>query len=186
MATITGNNNGNFLLGTAQNDLIQGLAGNDTLMGQNGNDDLFGNDGDDKLLGEAGNDNLYGGFGNDKLLGETGSDFLSGGAGNDVIDGGGIGFGSEEVDTLTGGAGADTFVLGQNFGASYLGFGYASITDFTTGDKIQLHGSINEYSLDKSAAWNGGTAIFYNQTDLVGFVQNTTNISLSSDFNFVV
>ncbi|NEO91054.1 MAG: hypothetical protein F6K56_12720 [Moorea sp. SIO3G5] len=59
--------------------------------------------------------------------------------------------GINEIDSLTGGAGADTFVIGNSNNPYYVGGGgpaglndYALITDFQSGtDKIQLKQGIN-------------------------------------------
>ena len=55
------------------------------------------------------------------------------------------------ADFLTGGADADTFVLGDEFGAFYAEAGIADaaqITDFETGvDSIVLFGAASDYSL---------------------------------------
>jgi Ca2+-binding RTX toxin-like protein len=188
---ITGNKTNNVLDGLGGNDTVSGNGGNDTLWGWYGNDKLFGGDGNDALYGEADNDSLDGGKGNDKLSGGSGSDTLLGGAGKDTLTG--FGFGSNEYDILTGGNGtgnSDLFVLGDSFSAFYEGFGYATITDFkwTEGDKFQAHGSISDYSLDKTWNFVGGNALdtrVYYQGDLIAIVQDTTSVLLSLDFNFV-
>ena len=93
-----------------------------------GNDTLNGGSGADKVWGGSGNDNLSGGTGNDLLVGGFGADRMDGGAGNDVLlsrsdagemvaaqDGKTQIFAAETAafkavnDTLTGGAGGDTF-----------------------------------------------------------------------------
>lgn len=146
---------------------------------------------DDVLVGTKGNDLLYGGDGNDRLLGQKGNDLLDGGAGNDTIDGGagndlirGYAVGGEmhifgesgphQVDDLTGGAGADTFVMtDQNGNPGYLNDdllnadvrdargnllqpnnsgGFAVIRDFQASldkkqDSIQLDGFAQQYRL---------------------------------------
>ncbi|MFB8792147.1 MAG: calcium-binding protein [Potamolinea sp.] len=196
-----------FIWGNNGDDTIFGYEGNDTLKGWNGNDYLYGNQGNDKLEGENGNDflagyedndTLLGGAGNDTLgdwyHGEPGNDLLDGGEGNDVLYGYGRG---TEYDTLTGGGGADKFVLGQETNSSvngyayYLGLGYATITDFNwqEGDKIQAFGSINDYSLG-TGNWSGNsdldTGIYY-QGDLIAVVQDKSgsDVLLGIDFNFV-
>jgi Ca2+-binding RTX toxin-like protein len=186
--------------GLEGNDLIEGRGGNDILYGDSGNDRIYGGTGNDNLYGGTDNDNLYGGTGNDKLYGQAGDDNLYGQAGNDVLTGG-IGkdylngFGSgEEYDILTGGTEADTFAVGSpnNNIIQYLGAGYATITDFNKvqGDKIQLLDLVesnNQYSLG-SGNWQGSnapdTGIFY-KGDLIGVVQDTTNVSFQKDFTFV-
>jgi Ca2+-binding RTX toxin-like protein len=176
--------------GTIYNDIIDPLnisddyifadAGNDIAYGWDGNDTIDGWTGNDTLYGEAGNDYLLGYDGNDTLSGGTGTDTLNGEWGNDILNGGGYSYDSFEYDTLTGGAGADTFVLGDYFGAQYEGSGYATITDFNwaEGDKIQVYGNVEDYSL---SAYGSGVDIFY-QGDLLAYVENTTDVIPSLDF----
>jgi Ca2+-binding RTX toxin-like protein len=99
---------------------------------------------------------LSGGDGNDSLLSGTGNDSLTGGIGTDWLQGtSALSKGAKQFDTLTGGAGNDTFVLGDS-GFAYYNFSetdtpldYAVITDFATGDKLQLK------TIDGSLAGNG-------------------------------
>ncbi|HEY9771298.1 MAG TPA: hypothetical protein V6C71_22845, partial [Coleofasciculaceae cyanobacterium] len=83
----------------------------------------------------------------------------------------------------SGGAGADTFVLGDAMGAFYQGSGYATITDlnWTEGDKIQAYGSTSDYTL---TSFGNGIDINY-QGDLIGHVENTSDVVISEDFTFV-
>jgi Ca2+-binding RTX toxin-like protein len=165
-----------------------GRAGNDTLYGSSGSDDtLYGNRGSDTLVGNGGNDSLFGGYGADYLSGGTGGDSLSGGAGNDVLIGYSINFGIEpefEFDTLEGGTGADTFVLGEGF-AFYLDEGdeFARILDFSRaeGDKLQVFGSPIDYSLEVNVF---GVYVNY-QDELIAVVENVTDLNFQLDFNFV-
>jgi len=93
------------------NDVVQHVGSLDAeLYGEDGNDRLTGGNGNDLLTGSDGNDTLVGGSGNDTLWGGAGRDYLTSGAGDDVLipdlstttdDG--------ERDTVSGGAGADTF-----------------------------------------------------------------------------
>ncbi|MBP2296818.1 Calx-beta domain-containing protein [Azospirillum rugosum] len=106
---------------------LQQVAGSSSLFERVPDLTLTGTEGDDVLTGGAGADTINGGGGNDRLLGLAGNDSLTGGAGNDTLDGG-IGY-----DTLTGGTGDDTFLFSTT--ASY---GYATITDFGQGDRIDL------------------------------------------------
>lgn len=76
-----------------------------------GDDSLYGGDGDDLLSGDGGDDQLYGGDGADSLSGGDGSDFLYGGQ-----------RGAGNLDLLTGGNGADVFVLSYGHQASGAGF----------------------------------------------------------------
>ena len=169
--------------GIPGDDIIYGGGGHDKLYGDGGNDFLIG----DKLFGgwsaPIGNDLLDGGEGNDWLYGGGGNDTLLGGSDNDYLDGAFGGYTSEQ-DKLTGGSGADVFSLGYTGSYTeikYLGEGFATITDFTywEGDKIQIGGSISDYTLDKSANISGldtlDTAIYRNG-DLIAVVQDKTDV----------
>lgn len=141
---------------------------------------LVGDAGDNTLTGTEYNDTITGGAGHDTLFGGYGDDILTG-SNPDVFDSG-----SGELDTITGGYGADVFVLGDSHEAYYQGYGYgdyATITDFDwyEGDKIQVHGVAEDYS---TSEYNGGTDIYY-QSELIGYVENTTDVIIASDFNFV-
>lgn len=105
---------GSLRLGTNLADAITGGAGNDTMYGYAGSDSLDGGAGNDYIDGGIDSDILYGGIGNDTVLGGAGNDTLIGvvfpPAGNP-----GLG----EIDSLIGGANADTFVLGDGFSVYY-------------------------------------------------------------------
>lgn len=181
------------LSGLGGSDHLFGGFGNDKLYGGDGNDDLDGGFGEDSLYGGSGSDELIGGDGNDWMYGGTGSDELIGGSGNDYLDG--YGNGQMEYDTLTGGTEADKFVLGSytNTKPYYSGLGYATITDFNKAeaDKIQLtdygFGDKSNYTLG-TGNWGGSNALdtgIYYKGDLIGVVQDLTNMSFASDFTFV-
>jgi hypothetical protein len=100
--------------GTSQNDFIQGGEGNDDLNGGSG--------GFDTIVGGRGNDTLRASAGGSTLIGTNNFDrgfdtFIPGPPGS---------FGStvrtydlaQDQDTLYGGAGADTFVLGDTLGTT--------------------------------------------------------------------
>ncbi|MBD1804977.1 hypothetical protein H6F98_05865 [Microcoleus sp. FACHB-SPT15] len=167
--------------------LAYGRTGNDTLYGSDGSEDtLYGNRGNDTLFGNDGDDSLFGGYGSDTLYGGAGADELYGGAGNDYLIGYGGGTNPEfDFDTLEGGTGADTFVLGEGFAfyTSPATDEFARIVDFSRaeGDKIQVFGSISDYSLELGIF--GETQISY-QGNLIGVVENVTNLSLQLDFTF--
>ncbi len=84
------------------------LSGIKSILGSGQADEFTGSDGDDVILGNGGGDVLVGGAGNDMISGGAALDTLTGGDGNDVF--------KDTILNLTG----DT------------------ITDFGTGDKIQL------------------------------------------------
>ena len=198
---IFGQFNGNDGGDANGNDTVRGGRGNDTVNGGGGDSFIYGDKGDDYLFGQFGNDVLFGGSENDVLEGNRGNDSLDGGEGNDTL----YGFrfddlpiaGSKEIDTLTGGVGADRFILGfSRLGANVAyqdgipGQGtdnYALITDFNLveGDLIQVIGprdSITSYVLSirlapSPAGLPPGTAIYtttVNDNDeLIGIVQGT-------------
>ncbi|WP_342237924.1 beta strand repeat-containing protein [Inquilinus sp. OTU3971] len=154
------------VFGDAGNDVLLGGAGNDSLDGGDGNDLLEGAAGGDTLIGGSGIDtasyassaagvtvNLATGAASggdaagdtfssiEQVLGSGFVDTLTGGAnantlwgmaGNDVLIGGGGG------DVLKGGAGDDSFVYTALSDSAASGFGKDTITDFTTGDRIDL------------------------------------------------
>ena len=152
---------------------------------------LIGNDDNNILYGLAGNDILNGGAGNDTLLGGSGNDTLLGGDGNDRLDG--YGTTGIEFDALSGGTGSNTFVVGGSWGVSYLGDGYATITDWNpAADFIEARGDARQYFLLADDFGLGSslvdTGIYYignNTLDLIAVVQDSNNISVSRDFQFV-
>ena len=178
--TVLGGSGNDFVAGNPGDDIVSGENGDDTVSGGSGNDFVAGNAGNDSVLGDAGDDEITGNDGNDTLIGETGDDTLIGGADSDLISGN-IGddlligvnntdpdsdFGTGEQDTLTGGAGSDTFILadtnsifyddGDSFSAGDADF--ALITDFNPGnDIIQLQGSADLYELDFFTSSTGTT-----------------------------
>ena len=107
--------------------------------------------------------------------------------------------GNGEVDILIGKQGADTFVLG-NVNRPFYDDGdmsqpglqdYALIKGFVAaeGDKIQLHGSVDEYLLGTTPTGTpSGTAIFHNQdevSELIAVVENASPSGLAGAFTFV-
>jgi Ca2+-binding RTX toxin-like protein len=173
--------------------IFSGDTGNDQLNGSNTNVQVigFGGSGNDTLQGGSASDELFGDDGNDSLMGWSGNDILSGGAGNDRLDG--YAFTGTEFDTLTGGSGSDTFVLGWYNTAgvgnvSYLGTGYATITDWEGQfDFLEVLGSISQYSIQTGNFGVGGlatdSALLYGN-DLIAVIQDSTNINFSN-FRFI-
>ncbi|MGD9919455.1 MAG: calcium-binding protein, partial [Paenirhodobacter sp.] len=156
--TLSGGAGDDWLDGGAGNDRINDGAGDDTVFGGDGNDsiredryapidgsigmsDLYdGGEGDDVLAAIEGADTLLGGAGDDWLSAvdrvridydaypPTYGDLLEGGGGNDTLIG-------DVGDTLTGGDGADRFVL-ENEGY-FEGAGDAvTITDFDPAEDV--------------------------------------------------
>ena len=88
---LSGNDLGNFLLGSTGNDHLFGYKGNDILDGGEGNDRLEGGNGADILIGGVGNDKLYGGSS------EADTYVFAKGHGQDVVSD----YGSEDKHTDT-------------------------------------------------------------------------------------
>jgi Ca2+-binding RTX toxin-like protein len=161
-----------------------------------GTNEIQGTDGNDRLTGNAADQTIYGYAGDDILRGQEGQDLLIGGDGRDVL----VGVdptqqaGQGEIDTLSGGAGADSFKLGDRSKVYYndgqnntLGQeDCALIQDFSQaeGDIIQLHGSARDYFLGSAPqGLPEGTAIFKEtpgQNELIAVVQNNSDMSLDS------
>jgi serralysin len=170
-----------------------GYATGDTIRdfenvnGSNYNDTIRGSNDDNFIDGYDGDDRLYGLNGDDTLRGLEGDDVLFGGSGDDRLDGYGT-FGTE-FDRLTGGRGFDTFILGGDWGISYLKEGYATITDWNwEQDYIEVVGDARDYSLGITNFGIGtsalDTAIYY-EGNVIAWVQDSTNINIDRDFNFV-
>lgn len=166
--------------------LIWGSNGADFIAGNNLDDLILGRGGNDSLYGGSGDDVIYGGRGNDRLFGLGDNDELNGGSGNDYLSGRVYNNSQSGSDTLTGGSGADTFAIGYH-SIDYTGNSLSTITDFDRmeGDIIELYdygaNTINDYSL----GINGSDTNIYFQGDLIGIVENNTDISFDSDFTFV-
>ncbi len=149
-----------------------------------------------QITGTIANDNLSTGSGDDTITGGAGNDTIGGGGGDDII----IGVnpnsstpGKGEIDSLTGGAGSDKFILGD---VNWIGYDdgnttnagtsdYATIADFnTTNDTIQLRGSSGDYLL-----WVDGsnTKLYINKPgtepdELIAVINNQTALSLTASY----
>jgi len=133
----------------------RGNAGRNSLQGNSGNNVLDGGDMEDTLSGGAGNDTLTG-AGFDVLHGDAGNDVLradwtlTGGEGHDRLEGGISVWGDAGNDTmvsgagnaeLSGGLGADTFVVAQTPNADRSN--WDRYMDFTTGeDEMRFDGRV--------------------------------------------
>ncbi len=121
---ITGTEDADTLSGSEFDDQIDALAGDDVVSGLAGDDMISAEDGNDSLDGGEGNDSLIGGEGNDTLIGGDGADSMEGGLGDDVFWGvedsfnefhiiGKPSSSDQEVDTMQGGEGDDTLIMGS-------------------------------------------------------------------------
>ena len=178
--------------GSTGNDIVNGGAGSDVLNGKNGNDALTGDVGNDTLNAGNGNDAAWGGGGNDKMWGDSGNDTIIGGADTGSF----VGVDSTVTtlvktgrftahyvtvvthsvdqivagDTLTGGAGADTFTYN-------IGDGVDQINDFIKGvDHINLAASWFDGNKANgevlSFARGVDTMITFSETSVDGMVDN--------------
>ncbi|NEP52097.1 MAG: hypothetical protein F6K65_26190 [Moorea sp. SIO3C2] len=166
---------------------------------------MYGGEDNDQLNGGRANDELFGNRGNDQLNGNDGNDTLAG-AGY-AIDDTSSDYGVGEVDTLTGGSGADRFNLGTpertvngttvSKGVFYTASGkndFALIADFNVAeDTIGLLGSASDYVLVEQSFAGAGdsstdTLIHQNNSgqagELIGVVADVTGLALSSSTQF--
>lgn len=152
---------------TFLNDLDNNVSGL-----ENSNDVINGQGGSDVLSGLSGDDLLRGGDGNDTLIGGLGVDTLVGGKGEDTLDGG---FGA--LNTLTGGANADVFVMRRNQSQF--------VTDFQVGeDKFFLDGNLKFSDLSFFQV-SGATAIsVLSDNATIAVVAGVTKNILKSSSNF--
>ena len=132
-----------------------------------------------------------------------GSDIITGTNAAEVLNGVPTGStlrGSGSLDRLTGGGGNDLFLLGDALGRFYddgtPGLGstdLALLTDFSAGDKIQLHGSSADYRLvsgrHNRIAGVRIDAVSPGSPETIGFVQGATlaslNLADATQFTFI-
>jgi serralysin len=179
--TILDANTSNEFVGTSEGDVIVGGSQDDTISGV---------EGDDLIIGSGGNNLLVGGEDDDTLTG-AGIDINNSSENLLVISLERLG-----IDTLTGGTGEDTFILGGNpdsiadvDGSPVFLYDragnedYALITDFDPNeDKIVLGGSKDDYVLGSSpSGLPEGTGIF-RQEELIAIVQGSSNLSLNENY----
>ena len=174
-----------YLVGTADKDLIDGGGGDDVLYGRENADTLFGGsgqdviyaeEGDDTVYGGADNDSLFSGSGADQLFGEAGDDYLEAESGNNYLDGGS---GDDELvassgdDHLVGGSGADRLDAGAGTNILEAGEGDDTIVAEQGQNSIvfnQGDGFDTVYSRIESSAAEGAVLVkdlaYYNVTEI--------------------
>jgi Ca2+-binding RTX toxin-like protein len=120
------------VIGGNGDDTLAGQAGHDWVQGGTGDDVATGNSGDDAVIGDTGADDLDGGDGDDLLVGgevfsrdlttaELAAMRDAAAAGGDAVLPDDIDYAvtdDGDADTLTGGAGDDTLILGDGDTAS--------------------------------------------------------------------
>ncbi len=196
---LTGNEGQNTLDGGAGNDTLDGGSGADTMIGGPGNDSYRIDDAGDLVVespGEgtdtvtsalpaytlpadvenltlgptyASTGNLAGtGNGQDNTLrGNSGANALDGAGGDDTLIGG------DGNDTLTGGSGHDSFVVST--GDS----GTDTITDFATGDVLQVWGA--NFTSSGASSGDGATVLAGELQVATGGGQTTLSIGLDAN-----
>ena len=116
--------NGNFVVGTEENDNLNGSSSQDVIWAEGGNDNISTGAGNDLIYGGAGNDTINAGAGADIVYGEDGNDIINADSGNDTIyagtgddtinagEGDDVVYGEDGNDIIDGGAGNDTVDAG--------------------------------------------------------------------------
>lgn len=141
-------------------------------------DSIIGSGGGNTLDGFGGNDSLTGGLGNDTLLGGDGNDILQGTTDAPTVS-------SNEQDVLTGGSGSDRFILGNASGSFYKFAGdndFAQITDFSSGDQIQL-GTGDVYNVQRNDAGFDVFVVTNGVRDLIADVTVITGMGTATNTN---
>ena len=202
--SLTGNELDNSITGSAGSDTLDGQDGTDTLIGGAGDDYYVLTTSDaDLIVEEAGSGTdtvlidgsfsispweylenieltaavasiLTGNSQDNMITGNVLNDNISGGGGNDTLSGTSAA-GNGEIDTLTGGAGADLFVLGDSLAVFYNdlpGVGdYAFIRDFDVeqSDRLQLKNGATYLFAEGNIFGDGiggANSYLYNDTNL--------------------
>jgi Ca2+-binding RTX toxin-like protein len=163
--------------------------------GTSNRDVIYGSSQNDYIFGANGNDYLYGGLGNDTIAGGQGNDYLSGGDGDDILKGSDIinyytgipGLSVPEFDTLIGGSGRDTFVIGTNQASLNIGPGHVVIDDFTSFvDRIQAKNRFLTLRKQNMIGTGALDTLIYTGSDLIAIVKDNSTLQLNSTyFNFV-
>lgn len=172
--TIVGGSGNDTITLAAAGGLVTSNGGNDTIVSPTGASTVYGGDGTDSITTGAAADSIDGGAGVDNITTAAGADTVLGGAGADTINGG---LGS---DVLTGGTEGDVFQFLANTANESGGVPSATaldtITDWATGDKIDLVGT-NVTIQATAAAAVAGTANI-SATGLATFAASDTTLAL--------
>ncbi|BDB28967.1 VCBS domain-containing protein (plasmid) [Cupriavidus sp. P-10] len=150
MATLTGGNGSDNIIGTNSSDTILSGNGNDYVSAGEGNDYVDAGNGDDIVEGGDGNDTLLGANGKDRVFGGRGNDSLSGGNGTDAVYGGS---GDDVIGSLDG---SSALYTGDNGGDILYGDGFDSYANYQLG---RGHESAQPGN-DRIAGGNGDDLIY--------------------------
>lgn len=194
----TGNDNANVIAGNDGNNVVSGGGGDDGIAAGGGDDTVDGGTGGDQVRGGEGNDSAVGGEGNDIVLGNQGDDSATGGAGDDIVHGG---QGNDTVssfgaDTLYGGKGDD--VVTSDGGIAYGNQGADSVSG-SGGNEVlfggqgsdtilggsgddEIHGNAGDDTLDGGVG--NDNFVYLRATDGSDLIQNfdlaNDTVSISS------
>ncbi len=165
--------------GTGGRDLLIGTEAGEQITGEGGHDFLDAGGGDDRIYAGAGDDTVLAGAGNDSITGDDGNDWLEGGAGQDTIYAGEgddtLSGGAGDGDVLSGGNGADTYVIRRGDGRDSIeGFYRADRDRLDLTDFASVLGDLDSFTKLKAAGrvtgtdqWGGDTIIRLTDTDQV-------------------
>jgi serralysin len=186
---ITGNDDGNVLMGAAGNDTITGGAGNDHIYGNmlsttqgtadgadaidtgGGSDYVNGNAGDDTITASSGSSRLYGGQGNDTIhVSGHGNNHLNGNLGDDIliVDGGNNQIhGGQGNDTIQPSAGNNLSFGEVGNDVIWVGAGLDTMNGGPGNDLFVLSGPANS----NAAAWD----------EIVDFTRGTDKLHMDAN-----
>ncbi|ULQ45279.1 Ig-like domain-containing protein [Flagellatimonas centrodinii] len=193
--TITTNTGNDSIDGGGGNDVINAGSGNNVVNGGAGNDSITVGNGNDSVDGGSGNDTIFGGNGLNTLVGNDGNDEITGGVDVDVIDGGtgndqifaGRGNNAGAGDTLTGGAGADTFYYVERADSSTSLSGRDTITDFQTGSDVidfrYVTEAVAQYGAGALINFSGNAADFATAQGAITSGDNVLDVVYQQDNN---
>ena len=189
--TLLGNGGIDKMFGGAGNDTMNGGAGNDIMKGGSGNDKMDGGAGDDTVKGEAGNDTFTHSLGGDAYSGGSGTDTVNysgalSGISVDLPSGTGTGaavgdtfnsiekiIGTQFVDILQGGSGAET-LMGGTENDNVKGGGGAD-TLFGGADDDNLLG---ESGVDTMTGNSGQDGFFYSDYAALSAIESGVGVGL--------
>jgi serralysin len=198
--TLYGYNGNDYLWGSKGDDYIVGGAGNDKYLGGAGNDIASFQDADvgitidmhvrtAQFTGEGKDlfrsiEKIFGSQFDDDLVGDANANTLVGGSGDDYLDGGGS-FNPDQFDTLTGGDGADIFVINFN-GLESTVFSRTYITDFQPGDDILDFTDIEDYGFEDVSQFIIGATTIIRVVAIDSVGQPVTLAEATLNGNFVL